>query len=230
MDNAAERTQALRLCRRLVLLNPQLFPLSLGRAVVALASDGGKEKDRMVRASLALLAELCKFTFEFLRNKCYRSLKKKTCLLLLGILNPNAFIDSGGIRCFSSAILDCSSPRMQEAMVACFLYLLDAQERRTASALSLRFLVAPYSDYHYKHYIDTAGQGGVDVGQHPNPNAQVIDAPGTDRELRLLCAKQALLTVLRSWSGLLHLVSTRILHDLVRVLLPCHLETRVSQL
>lgn len=60
VDNLAERVQAIRLCRRLLLLNPSSFPAALGGAIVALALDGRKEKDRLVRASLALLGELCK--------------------------------------------------------------------------------------------------------------------------------------------------------------------------
>lgn len=62
----AERVQALRLCRRILLVNPDSFPATLGRCVVALALDGTKEKDRLVRASFALLAELCRFTSYFL--------------------------------------------------------------------------------------------------------------------------------------------------------------------
>jgi len=56
----AERAQALRLCRKMLLVDPQSFPVVLGRSIVALALDGGKEKDRLVRASLAILSELCK--------------------------------------------------------------------------------------------------------------------------------------------------------------------------
>ena len=60
VDNLAERAQALRLCRKLLLIDPCSFPLALGRSLVALALDGyGKEKDRLFRASLAILAELC---------------------------------------------------------------------------------------------------------------------------------------------------------------------------
>ena len=99
--------------------------------------------------------------------------------------------------------------------MASLLYLFDTEERRELSKLNLRFLIAPYSDFHYRHYVDT-GEGS---------NAS---NPTDDRELRLLCAKQALLTVLRSWNGVLHVMSCKILEDLVSVLLPCHLETRVT--
>ena len=125
-------------------------------------------------------------------------------------------MDSGGIRCFTSAVLDCASPRMQEAMVSCLLYLLNTEERRGTSRLNLRFLVAPYSDFHYKHHID--------IGEANN-----LSVSNDDRELRLLCAKQALLTVLRSWPGLIHFINCNILNNLVQVLLPSHLNTRVSQ-
>lgn len=71
VDNLAERAQALRLCRRLLLVDPSLFPIALGRSVVALAFDGTKEKDRLVRASLAILAELCESVLRrFILNIC----------------------------------------------------------------------------------------------------------------------------------------------------------------
>lgn len=144
-------------------------------------------------------------------------------------MNPSIFIASGGIRCVCSAILDCPSGRMQEAMIAGLLYLLDGPDRRSASGLNLRFLVAPYSDFHYKHYGDAAvGGAPLDAAGGGLGNNPATGSGAADRELRLLCAKQALLSVLHSWGGLLHLVSCRILDDLVRVLLPCHLETRAS--
>ena len=68
VDNMAERAQALRLCRRLLLIHPTLFPVALARSIVALAFDGTKEKDRLVRASLAILAELCKFFYIFFKT------------------------------------------------------------------------------------------------------------------------------------------------------------------
>ena len=133
------------------------------------------------------------------------------------MLNPSVFVASGGIHCFSAAILDCSSPRMQEAMVSSLLHLLNSQQCRDLSRLNLNFLLGPYSDFHYKHYSDTS----------ENTNNQQPSTSDQDRELRLLCAKQALLSVLRSWPGLLHMMSCGILDNLVQILLPNHLETRV---
>ncbi len=138
-------------------------------------------------------------------------------LIETGVLNPTVFISSGGIHCFSVSILDCPSPRMQEAMIAALLYLLDVDTRRKISGLNLRFLIAPYSDYHYKHNID--------VRETNNTNS--TGSSNEDRELRLTCAKQALLSVLRSWPGLLHVISCNIFEDLIQVLVPCHMETRV---
>ena len=63
VDNVAERAQVLRLFRKMLLIDPESFPVALGRSIVALALDGGKEKDRLVRASLAILSEMCKLIF-----------------------------------------------------------------------------------------------------------------------------------------------------------------------
>lgn len=82
VDNVAERTQALRLCRRLLLVEPNLYPVALARSVVALAQDGGKEKDRLVRASLAHLAELCRLP-ESTRSPHFQSIHDDILLKVL---------------------------------------------------------------------------------------------------------------------------------------------------
>ena len=58
LDNELERIHALRLIRQVMHLTPQVFPTSLLNVLVAVARDGNKERDRMVRSCLSTLSEL----------------------------------------------------------------------------------------------------------------------------------------------------------------------------
>lgn len=58
MKNDVERTEALKLMRKILLLSPSRFDVAMARSLVALANGGIEEKDRMLRACLAILCEL----------------------------------------------------------------------------------------------------------------------------------------------------------------------------
>ena len=58
LDNQVERVQALRFARRLLMVAPDYFPVSLARCLVAIARDGAKERDRLLRSALATLNEM----------------------------------------------------------------------------------------------------------------------------------------------------------------------------
>nr|CAD7403075.1 unnamed protein product [Timema cristinae] len=62
LRNDMERIQALRLIRRLLVLSPADFPPALTRSLVALANGGAEEKDRMLRACLGVLTEICELS------------------------------------------------------------------------------------------------------------------------------------------------------------------------
>lgn len=58
LDNQAERAQGLRLARRMLQIAPSLFPRALAHCLIAIARDGAKERDRLLRSALATLNEL----------------------------------------------------------------------------------------------------------------------------------------------------------------------------
>lgn len=58
-----ERVQALKLIRHLITLDPDSIPIHFVRSLLSIAEGGTEQKDRMVRASLATLAEICEFNF-----------------------------------------------------------------------------------------------------------------------------------------------------------------------
>lgn len=56
--NDAERIEVLKLVRKLLMLSPSNFDTAISRSLVSLANGGIEEKDRMLRACLAILCEL----------------------------------------------------------------------------------------------------------------------------------------------------------------------------
>ncbi|KAG7270643.1 hypothetical protein CRUP_010938 [Coryphaenoides rupestris] len=57
-SNEGERTQALRLVRKMITVNAMLFPTSVANSLIAVGTDGLQERDRMVRAAIAIVCEL----------------------------------------------------------------------------------------------------------------------------------------------------------------------------
>ncbi|KAK8396470.1 hypothetical protein O3P69_005488 [Scylla paramamosain] len=125
LDNQVERVQALRLARRLLMVAPDLFPLSLARCLVAIARDGAKERDRLLRSALATLNEMA-------------------------ILNTQVFVECGGVGVVLHNVLDCAMPRINEALLGAILYLLNTPQWRPHCS-ELHQILAPFSDFNYKH-------------------------------------------------------------------------------
>nr|CAD7462148.1 unnamed protein product [Timema tahoe] len=156
LRNDMERIQALRLIRRLLVLSPADFPPALTRSLVALANGGAEEKDRMLRACLGVLAEIC-------------------------VLNPDMFVSCGGVSALLRNIADSQMPRIVECLCGALLFLLDRPSTRRHANVRLQSLAVPYCDFHWDS-----------------------DRNREDREARFLCVRLALLSVLRSWPGILH--------------------------
>ncbi|CAG9860535.1 unnamed protein product [Phyllotreta striolata] len=163
LRNDAERIEAMKLIRKMLIISPSSFDVSLARCLVSLAYEGTEAKDRMLRVCLATLSEL-------------------------GVLNSKLFIAAGGVTAISRNLLECQSPRIAESLCGVLLLLLDKPSTRNYAAVDLHSAAAPFCDFHYKH-----------VSKDKNKR--------DERELRLNCARLSLLTILRSWSGILHFCS-----------------------
>ena len=63
LDNEFERLQACRLARKILSISSALFPACICRSLVAIARDGGhgRDKDKLVSVSIAILCELGEF-------------------------------------------------------------------------------------------------------------------------------------------------------------------------
>ncbi|XP_034242434.1 rapamycin-insensitive companion of mTOR [Thrips palmi] len=124
LKNDLERIQAMRIMRRFLAISPSNFPVSLLRCLISLANGATEANDRMLRASLAVLSEIC-------------------------VLNPFLFIKCGGITSLVRNILDCGLPKVSESLVGCLLYLLDRPETRAAARIDLQCFAEPYCDFYF---------------------------------------------------------------------------------
>ncbi|XP_046984569.1 rapamycin-insensitive companion of mTOR isoform X2 [Schistocerca americana] len=161
LRNDMERVQALRLVRRLLALAPGLFPPAIVRSLVSLANGAVEEKDQMLRACLATLAEIC-------------------------VLNSPLFIECGGVAAVSRNVLSCQMPRISETLSGVLLFLLNHPSTRRRASIFLSTLAAPYCDFH------------VDC------SSRAANSAKEDRVSKFVSSRLALLSVLRSWPGVLH--------------------------
>lgn len=98
----------------------------------------------------------------------------------LGVLNSNLLISCGGVGALTRAAMTGQSPAVTESVVGVLLKILGNPETR--NGVSLLCLAAPYCELH------SAG----------------VERTKEDREQRFAASKLALLSVLRSYTGIIH--------------------------
>ncbi|KAK2872643.1 hypothetical protein Q8A67_022540 [Cirrhinus molitorella] len=164
-SNEVERTQALRLVRKMITVNALLFPSSITNSLIAVGNDGPQERDRMVRACIAIICELA-------------------------LENPEIVAKRGGLSTILKNVIDCQLSRINEALMTTILHLLNHPHTRqyVRCDVELEQILAPYTDFHYRHNPDTA-------------EGQLKE----DREARFLASKMSIVASLRSWSGIINL-------------------------
>ncbi|XP_066509823.1 rapamycin-insensitive companion of mTOR-like isoform X1 [Hoplias malabaricus] len=130
-SNEVERTQALRLLRKIIAVDAALFPISVTNALVAVGNDGFHEKDHMVLACNAIICELA-------------------------LKNPETVADRGGLSTLLKNILDSPQNRINEALITTVLHLLNHPQTRryVRTNVELEQILAPYTDFHYRHNPD----------------------------------------------------------------------------
>ncbi|XP_068166209.1 rapamycin-insensitive companion of mTOR-like isoform X2 [Antennarius striatus] len=132
-SNEGERTQALRLVRKIITVNAMLFPSSIANALIAVGTDGLQERDRMVRAAIAIVCELA-------------------------LKNPEVVARRGGLSSILKGVIDCQLSRINEALITTVLHLLNHPHTRqyVRVDVELEQILAPFTDFHYRHNADTA--------------------------------------------------------------------------
>nr|XP_043882256.1 rapamycin-insensitive companion of mTOR-like isoform X1 [Solea senegalensis] len=132
-SNEGERTQALRLVRKIITVNAMLFPTSVTNSLIAVGTDGLQERDRMVRAAIAIVCELA-------------------------LKNPEVVAKRGGLSTILKSVIDCQLSRINEALITTILHLLNHPRTRqyVRVDVELEQILAPFTDFHYRHNADTA--------------------------------------------------------------------------
>ncbi|NXE53736.1 RICTR protein, partial [Casuarius casuarius] len=164
-SNEVERTQALRLVRKMITVNASLFPSSITNSLIAVGNDGLQERDRMVRACIAIICELA-------------------------LQNPEVVALRGGLSTILKNVIDCQLSRINEALITTVLHLINHPKTRqyVRADVELERILAPYTDFHYRHNPDTA-------------EGQLKE----DREARFLASKMGIVAAFRSWAGIISL-------------------------
>lgn len=158
LKNDEERAQALKLIRRMLIVEPSLITPSVVRCLVSLSEGGAESNDRMLRSCLAVLCEF-------------------------GVLHPKLLICCGGVSAITRNVLEFLSPRIAESLCGVLLHLLEWPETRSIAGVRLDCLAAPYCDFTYR--------------------AGIMNKNKDARDLRFTCSRLALLSILRSWSGII---------------------------
>ncbi|KAE8292416.1 Rapamycin-insensitive companion of mTOR AVO3-like protein [Larimichthys crocea] len=132
-SNEGERTQALRLVRKIITVNAMLFPTSIANSLIAVGTDGLQERDRMVRAAIAIVCELA-------------------------LKNPEVVAKRGGLSTILKSVIDCQLSRINEALITTVLHLLNHPRTRQYVRIDVELeqILAPFTDFHYRHNADTA--------------------------------------------------------------------------
>uniref|UniRef100_A0A6G1S4P4 Rapamycin-insensitive companion of mTOR n=1 Tax=Aceria tosichella TaxID=561515 RepID=A0A6G1S4P4_9ACAR len=180
LENRQERIQALRLVRKFLSISPHLFPPAFTRSLIAIAQDGQVEHDILTRACWAILAEL-------------------------SIISPrSATRDTQN--CAFNAIMDAALTGNQphgmcESLISTLLYMLNWPQYRCLirGDLDLQIFVAPFTDSHYTAPV------AKDQKQRINQAAKFDVDPHDQRENKFTAAKITLISILRSWQGLIYL-------------------------
>ncbi|XP_036000428.1 rapamycin-insensitive companion of mTOR isoform X9 [Fundulus heteroclitus] len=130
-SNEGERTQALRLVRKIITVNATLFPTSVANSLIAVGTDGLQERDRMVRAAVAIICELA-------------------------LKNPEVVAKRGGLSTILKSVIDCQLSRINEALITTVLHLLNhpCTRQYVRVDVELEQILAPFTDFHYRHNAD----------------------------------------------------------------------------
>lgn len=180
LENRTERIQALRLVRKFLSIAPDLFPSAFTRSLIAIAQDGQVEHDTLTRACWALLAELS------IMSPVSSTKDTQNCAF-------NAIMDA--------ALAGNQSHGMCESLISTLLYMLNWPRYRCLihGDLDLQTFVAPFTDSHYTAPVSK------DQKQRINQTAKFDVESFEQRENKFLAAKITLISILRSWQGLIYL-------------------------
>lgn len=247
LDNQIERIQALRLLRNMLAIDPSMFPLALGRCLCAIANDNSLEKDMLLRACWATIAELTIVNVILAaRAGCVAVVIKCALASAVGSTTDASGNDlcrdrnqqtangvTGGT--LTTLTVPYTNIAISEAILTSFLHLYNWPETRKLlqpNGSDLFHFIAPFTDafsflhasnaaLKHSNYIDQFDYRDepkpfdnqntkVLLSEQPKPNKtqqlqQQQYANYEHRTLRYLACKNAILSILRSFPGMLYM-------------------------
>lgn len=189
--NEVERIQCLRLIRK-------IFQI----ARIERKSGNGTDQP-IIPKSFALCVLSISSDGAVERDRVYRTCLAILCELV--VLEPLLVIENGGILILLRGILECHMyRRINEALCISLSLLLNHPASRNLLTLEFDFsgIFAPYTDVMYRLHADIE-------------ESQLRE----EKDMRFSASKMAIVSVLRSWSGLLQLCQTSALKAFVETLL-----------
>ena len=127
-------------------------------------------------------------------DRLYRAALAILCEI--SVLCPLLFIEAGGVKALTFCLLDTSMPKVAEAVLASLLRLHNDPWLRPKANVNLGVVVAPFTEFTYIHHFSSSSS---------TEKQDMLE----ERERRLKCAEQALLSTIRSWSGFVQLCQPR---------------------
>lgn len=153
----SERIQSLKMMRHILSVAPQHFSAILVRPLISVALRPIEETDRLLKACIAVLCELC-------------------------ILNCAVFVECDGVRALLRNATIIPSSHIVEAICGALLFILNKPSMRDSAKVDLCYLISGYT------------------------NSVVTEKNSfREEERRLTWTNFALLTMLRSCSGIFEL-------------------------
>ncbi|XP_039253693.2 rapamycin-insensitive companion of mTOR-like [Styela clava] len=190
--NEVERIQCLRLIRKILLI-----------ARIERREAGEKTKMSIIPKSFALCIMSISADGAVERDRVYRTCLAILCELV--VLEPSLVIENGGLLVMLRAVLECHMyRRINESLCISLGLMLNHPSSRNLLKLTFSFnaIFAPYTDVMYRLHADVE-------------ESQIRE----EKEMRFSASKMAVVSVLRSWSGLLHLCQTSAIKSFLSTLL-----------
>lgn len=141
-----------------------LFPTSIANSLIAVGTDGLQERDRMVRAAIAIVCELGKVPAGAVAMHGALWVNRKTCgeLLLFDIIiniiiiaiacvalkNPEVVAKRGGLSTILKSVIDCQLSRINEALITTILHLLNHPRTRQYVRVDVELEVCAHTHTH----------------------------------------------------------------------------------
>lgn len=140
----------------MITVNALLFPSSVANSLIAVGNDGPQERDRMVRACIAIICELGGFTHWLENTLRTQMLTSRMPMFVCAALeNPEIVARRGGLSTILKNVIDCQLSRINEALITTILHLLNHPHTRqyVRSDVELEVSNCLQQSTHQKHYF-----------------------------------------------------------------------------